>query len=219
MTDRKFTRITIEDKHKLSLDNLKHYFVRAKRSEKIDFMDKFLQKFLDGSVIIFVSSKNFADKFGHSLSKKGHKADVLLSDMDNATRVEVLNDFKSGKVRVLVSTNLISRGIDARKVSLVVNVDLPYFYKAGRGGGDRREGIDCETYLHRGGRTARFGDQGTVLNIIEDDKNYKDISVLEKEYGIKMTEIQVDNFEDVLKQNQANVEFNAGKRKYMDEDI
>lgn len=162
MTDRKFTRITIEDKHKLSLDNLKHYFVRAKRQEKIDFMDKFLNKFLDGSVIIFVSSKNFADRFGQSLSKKGHKADVLLSDMDNATRVDVLNDFKSGKVRVLVSTNLVSRGIDARKVSLVVNVDLPYFYRAGRGQGDRREALDCETYLHRGGRTARFGDQGTV---------------------------------------------------------
>jgi len=153
------------------------------------------------------------------LSKKGHKSDILLNDMSNEDRVDVLNDFKTGKVRVLVSTNLISRGIDARKTSLVVNVDLPYMYKSGRVQGDRREKIDCETYLHRGGRTARFGDQGMVINLIEDDRNYRDLAVLEKEYGIKMNEATVDNFEQVIKQSQENNEFNTGKRKYLEEDL
>jgi len=101
-------------------------------------MDAFLQKFLDGNVIIFVSSKGFAETFAERLAKKGHKTDILLSDMTNDDRVAVLNDFKTGKIRILVSTNLISRGIDARKVSLVVNADMPYTFRSGRVQGDRR---------------------------------------------------------------------------------
>jgi len=70
----------------------------------------------------------------------------------------------------LFSTNLISRGIDNRKVSLVVNLDLPYHFEKGR-----KTYIDLETYLHRVGRTGRFGDRGIALNIVENEKDCVEI--------------------------------------------
>lgn len=77
-----------------------------------------------------------------------------------------MNEFKQGKIKVLISTNLIARGIDNRKVNLVINLDLPYHFIE-RGKGD----LDIETYIHRVGRTGRFGDKGIALNIVENDRD------------------------------------------------
>ena len=73
-----------------------------------------------------------------------------------------MNEFKAGKIKILLSTNLIARGIDNRKVGIVINLDMPYFYDNGK-----KTGIDIETYLHRVGRTGRYGDKGIALNIVE----------------------------------------------------
>ena len=77
-----------------------------------------------------------------------------------------MNEFKQGKIKVLISTNLIARGIDNRKVNLVINLDLPYhFHEKGKAD------LDVETYIHRVGRTGRFGDKGIALNIVENEKD------------------------------------------------
>lgn len=77
-----------------------------------------------------------------------------------------MNEFKSGKIKILLSTNLISRGIDNRKVGIVINLDMPYNYENGK-----KKGIDTETYLHRVGRTGRYGDKGIALNIVENERD------------------------------------------------
>ena len=73
-----------------------------------------------------------------------------------------MNEFKAGKIKILLSTNLIARGIDNRKVGIVINLDMPYYFE-----NNRKIGIDIETYLHRVGRTGRYGDKGIALNIVE----------------------------------------------------
>ena len=81
-----------------------------------------------------------------------------------------MNEFKAGKIKILLSTNLIARGIDNRKVGIVINLDMPYFYENGK-----KIGIDTETYLHRVGRTGRYGDKGIALNIVENQRDEEQI--------------------------------------------
>ena len=218
---RDYKRIVVENKSDLSLKNLMHYYVYCKRNEKFNFIDKFLNEVSTGSVIIFVSTKNFAETFGKRLNQAGHKTEILLGDMDLTDRVNILDEFKSGKHKVLISTNLLSRGIDARKVSVVINVDMPYTHKQviEEGDKDRRGDIDLETYLHRCGRTARFGDMGLALNLIEDDRGLSDLKKIEKEYGIDMREISLDNFSAVIAKNTENNTFNKQKHNMNEENI
>ena len=119
-----------------------------------------------------------------------------------------------------MSTNLISRGIDARKVSLVVNIDLPYIFKENTTRDeDRRGNIDLKAYLHRYGRAGRFSDQRVILNLVEDQRNKDDIKKIEAEYGINMTELTTENLEAIIGKNTGNNEINTKKRSQLKENI
>jgi superfamily II DNA/RNA helicase len=84
--------------------------------------------------------------------------------------------FREGEARVLVSTDLIGRGIDIQQVNLVINYDLPY---------------SLEKYIHRIGRTGRLGRKGVAINLVtEGDSNT--LSLIEKEYSNKMEELPLD---------------------------
>lgn len=217
---RDYNRIVVENKTDLSLKNLKHFWVKCTRPEKFEFINKFLRKVSTGSVIMFVNSKSFADTFARRLVKEGHKTEILLGDMEISDRMRILDDFKTGKIKILLTTNLLSRGIDARKVSLVVNLDMPYTIKQNcQKGEDNRDSIDKETYLHRCGRTARFGDMGVALNIVEDDRGVRDLKEIEREYGIEMKEINQDNFDEVIEKNVESNTINEEKRKQHEENI
>lgn len=217
---RPYSKIVVENKADLSLKSLTHYYVRCDRKQKLDFVTEFLNKVTQGSVILFVNSKNFAHDFAVKLNQNGHKSQILLGDMEMKDRIRILEEFKSGILKVLVTTNLLSRGIDARKTSLVVNVDMPYKYKeTEEKGRDRRDKLDVETYLHRVGRTGRFGDQGIAINLIEDDRAFRDLELIEQAYGIQMIEMQLTNFEQVVEKNKQNSQINQKKREELEENI
>ena len=215
---RPILKISIE-KQELSLKNLTHYYIRCDRKDKLEFVDKFYDKysteFADGSSILFVNSKNFADNFCKRLYKRGHKGEILTSDMDAQSRTDVMNEFKAGKIKILVTTNLIARGIDNRKVSLVINLDLPYMMSSNRD----EKNLDKETYFHRVGRTGRFGDKGVAINIIETEEDVSQIKELATEYEMKMIEVTLNNFAEVISQTQTNKKYNEVKRKNMEENI
>lgn len=101
--------------------------------------------------------------------------------MDKFNREKNLNDFKSGKTRVLLSTDLLSRGIDIQQLSLVINFDLPR---------------SKETYIHRIGRSGRYGRKGVSINFVtdEDTQHMHDI---EKFYNTEIKEMP-QNLEDYI---------------------
>lgn len=96
--------------------------------------------------------------------------------------------FKEAKERVLVTTNVCSRGIDVEQVTLVVNFDLPVDY-SGR--------TDCETYLHRIGRTGRFGKSGVAINFIMNERDDVVLKEIEQHFGIDIKRLDTDNFQDM----------------------
>ena len=96
--------------------------------------------------------------------------------------------FKAAQERVLVTTNVCSRGIDVEQVTLVVNFDLP---------ANQYSRADCETYLHRIGRTGRFGKSGVAINFVSDEKDMKILNEIENHFGIIIQKLNTDDFDDM----------------------
>jgi len=110
------------------------------------------------SIIIFSSTKKNVSRIVSALRSEGMSAQAISSDLAQKDREAMLNDFKARKVRILVATDVISRGIDIKEISLVINFDVPR---------------DAEDYVHRIGRTARAEASGVAITLINpDDMRY-----------------------------------------------
>lgn len=105
------------------------------------------------SVIIFVSTKQKVKELDRDLQKAGIKAKAIHSDLEQSEREEVLRNFRSKQTRILVATDILSRGIDIEDINLVINYDVPG---------------DAEDYIHRIGRTARASSTGVALTFINE---------------------------------------------------
>ncbi|KOX00878.1 hypothetical protein ADK65_13950 [Streptomyces sp. NRRL B-1140] len=105
----------------------------------------------DGRVIMFLDTKHAVDRLTRHLLSSGVRAAALHGGKSQPQRTRTLGQFKSGDVTVLVATNVAARGIHVDNLDLVVNVDPP---------------SDHKDYLHRGGRTARAGESGTVVTLV-----------------------------------------------------
>lgn len=90
-----------------------------------------------------------------SMKAKQFTVSATHGDMDQNTRDVIMREFRSGSSRVLITTDLLSRGIDVQQVSLVINFDLP---------------AQPENYLHRIGRSGRFGRKGNAINFVSEDE-------------------------------------------------
>ena len=123
------------------------YFVE--KAEKINLLKSLLENPELDSVLIFTRTKHGADKVARVLSKAEIGAEAIHGNKSQTARVTTLEDFKSGKTRVLVATDIAARGIDISELSHVFNYDLPEV---------------PETYVHRIGRTARAGADGTAVS-------------------------------------------------------
>lgn len=116
------------------------------------------------SIIIFTSRKMSVKDIVRDLKKMGLDADGISSDLDQGEREEVLRRFKNKRLRILVATDIISRGIDIDSIDLVINYDVPN---------------DPEDYVHRVGRTARAKSTGVALTFI-DEKGQRDFQKIEQ---------------------------------------
>lgn len=97
---------------------------------------------------ILLQTRKAASWLAVKMTKDGHSVAVLSGELTVEQRLAVLDRFRAGLEKVLITTNVLSRGIDVEQVTIVVNFDLPV---------DQYGNADCETYLHRIGRTGRFG--------------------------------------------------------------
>jgi superfamily II DNA/RNA helicase len=110
------------------------------------------------SIIIFTSTKRKISDIVRSLNRNGFPAQGISSNLDQDKREEVLRDFKSRLIRILVATDVMSRGIDVKEINLVINYDVPH---------------DAEDYVHRVGRTARVNAKGEAITLVTQNEMYK----------------------------------------------
>jgi superfamily II DNA/RNA helicase len=143
-----FIRVSAD---KLTVEGITQYFVSVDPRDKLDALASILEQKRDGLTIVFASTKHWADTMCHKLQEAGFKAQPLHGNLTQAMRDQVMQDFRDGKVDVLVATDLASRGLDIDDVGLVVNYDLP---------------VEYEYYVHRIGRTGRMGKQGVAVTLV-----------------------------------------------------
>jgi len=110
------------------------------------------------SIIIFCSTKKKVERLARKLKQKGYSCQGISSDYEQEAREEALRDFRSGKTRIMVATDVMSRGIDIKGIDLVMNYDVPG---------------DAEDYVHRIGRTARAKTKGMAVTLISQDDMFK----------------------------------------------
>ncbi|MHC4525811.1 MAG: DEAD/DEAH box helicase, partial [Planctomycetota bacterium] len=122
-------------------------FVDKKNKNKL-ILDVFSNKKLD-RVIVFTQMKHVANRVCQTLEKQGIRAAAIHGNKSQTARTRALADFKSGKVKALVATDIAARGIDVESISHVINYDMP---------------VEPETYVHRIGRTARAGADGDAIS-------------------------------------------------------
>ena len=139
-----------------------------------------------GQSIIFCAKRDTADKIAQRMTAEGHRVDSLHGKLDTAARDRTIDEFRSGKCKVLIATNVIARGIDIQQVTLVINYDMPLTQQ-----GDP----DAETYLHRIGRTGRFGRKGVSINFVHDDTSRRQMESIERALHCHIVPVQTDDLE------------------------
>jgi ATP-dependent RNA helicase RhlE len=133
------------------------------KADKTRLVDKLLQQYL-GPTLIFTRTKYGARKLNRAVRDMGHQAAEIHSDRTLFQRKDALAGFKSGKYRVLIATDIASRGIDVSNIELVLNYDLP---------------TNTEDYVHRIGRTARAGVSGHAISLATPEQR-KELHAIER---------------------------------------
>ena len=110
------------------------------------------------SILIFTSTKSKVSDIVRSLNKNGFPSHGISSNLEQDKREEVLRDFRSKLIRILVATDVMSRGIDVKEINMVINYDVPH---------------DAEDYVHRVGRTARVNAKGEAITLVTQKEMYK----------------------------------------------
>ncbi|KFH45238.1 ATP-dependent RNA helicase-like protein [Hapsidospora chrysogenum ATCC 11550] len=160
-----------------------------------------------GQSVIFVKTRESANAIEKHMTADGHKVSALHAAFDGAQRDELLGKFRSGENKVLITTNVLARGIDVSSVSMVINYDIPM-----KGRND--EEPDTETYLHRIGRTGRFGRVGVSISFVSDRKSFDALSYIASYYGIDLVKLETDDWDEAEKQVKDVIKKNRAQAAY-----
>jgi ATP-dependent RNA helicase RhlE len=144
-------------------------------TQKIPLVKYILHQKSFTSVLIFCSSKQSVKQLTRDLKRTNLPVDEIHSDLEQDKREEVLMHFKSGRIQILVATDILSRGIDIDNIGMVLNYDVPH---------------DGEDYVHRIGRTARAAAEGTAITFVSEREQRK-LAAIEKLLGKPVPKVAV----------------------------
>ncbi len=140
--------------------------------------------------IIYVNSISNAEKLYNYLQENDFSVTLIHRKKSSEERAQVMESFRRGESRILISTDLLARGLDVQSVMIVINFDIPNVTnnKSNAVGGE----LACSDYLHRIGRSGRHGKKGVAINFIATEEDIKRINIIEKYYAIKLEEMGDD---------------------------
>ncbi|TGZ70691.1 hypothetical protein CRM22_003052 [Opisthorchis felineus] len=161
----------------LTLEGIRQFYVNVEQEEwKLETLCDLYQTIAITQAVIFCNTRRKVEWLTQELTERDFIVSAMHGDMEQAERDNIMTAFRSGSSRVLISTDLLARGIDVQQVSLVINFDLPN---------------TLENYIHRIGRGGRFGRKGVAINFVTlaDKRTLKE---LETFYNTKISELPVD---------------------------
>lgn len=167
----------------LSLEGIRQYIIKVEKEEwKFDTLIDLYETLTIRSAIIFCNTRKKVDWLTERMRSNDFPVSSMHGEMPQKERDAIMSEFRSGRTRVLITTDIWARGLDVKQVSLVLNYDLP---------------LSRELYIHRIGRSGRFGRKGIAINFVrsEDTKMLRDI---ERFYSIHLSEMPT-NVADLMR--------------------
>ncbi len=172
--------ITVATKTTTSANTTQRYLV-VSYPQKIDALTRILEVENFEGMIIFVRTKNETETLAERLRARGYSAAAINGDVAQAQRERTVDQLKSGKLDILVATDVAARGLDVERISHVINFDIP---------------IDTESYVHRIGRTGRAGRSGAAISFVT-PRERRLLTAIEKATRQPLTQMQLPSIEDV----------------------
>ncbi|WGY45667.1 DEAD/DEAH box helicase [Vibrio sp. ABG19] len=159
--------------------NIEQWLVTVDKDKKSALLSHLIQENDWDQALIFIETKHGAAKLASQLEKRGIHAEAFHSGRSQAVRVQLLEDFKAGKIKYMIATGVGARGIDIHELSRVVNYDLPF---------------PADEYVHRIGRTGRANASGEAISFVSKD-NFKNLCMIESRLGHLIERRVVEGFE------------------------
>ena len=169
-------------KEQLTLDGIQQFYINVKHNNwKYDVLTDIYNTINIAQCIIYINSKNKLNQVYETLLEDNFPVGMIHGNLMTNERTDIMNKFRQGEIRILLSTDLLSRGIDIQQLSLVINFDLP---------------IQKETYIHRIGRSGRYGRKGVAINFVT-ERDLHDLEELKQFYNTKIEEMP-QNIGDII---------------------
>eukprot|EP00479_Gromia_sphaerica_P006667 TRINITY_DN1975_c0_g1_i2.p1 TRINITY_DN1975_c0_g1~~TRINITY_DN1975_c0_g1_i2.p1 ORF type:complete len:371 (-),score=112.07 TRINITY_DN1975_c0_g1_i2:168-1280(-) len=164
-------------KEEVTLDGIKQFYVAVEKEDwKLDTLCDLYETLTITQAIIYCNTRRKVDWLTDVLTQRDFTCSATHGEMSAQDREIVMKEFRSGSSRVMISTDLMGRGIDVRGVSLVINYDLPK---------------QKESYVHRIGRSGRFGRKGVAINFVTND-DAQTLKEIEEYYSTQVEEMPMD---------------------------
>jgi ATP-dependent RNA helicase DeaD len=172
--------ITVKNKTTTSANTTQRYLM-VSYAQKVDALTRILEVENFEGMIVFTRTKNETETLAEKLRARGYAAAAINGDVVQAQRERTVEQLKSGKLDILVATDVAARGLDVERISHVVNFDIP---------------IDTESYVHRIGRTGRAGRSGAAISFVT-PRESRLLTAIEKATRQPLTQMQLPSVEDV----------------------
>lgn len=182
--DKDHTFIAIEPE-KVVVDLIDHAFTIAPRVSKPDLLINWVESHKEHKIIVFTQTKYATADIANMLYDKGYSVGQLSGDMEQRDRQASLRDYKENRIKIMVATDVASRGLNMKDIDLVINYDVPQ---------------DPESYVHRIGRTARAGKTGKAIMFVT-DAEMKSVNTIERRNKLKIKQIDSEGNEVERKQS------------------
>jgi len=164
-------------KDELTLEGIRQFYVATSNEDvKFETLRDLYETMDISAAIIYVNSRRKVDELSERMIREKHTVSRVHGEMPQNERDTIMADFRSGSSRVLITTDLLARGIDVQHVSLVINFDLPN---------------DMDNYLHRIGRSGRFGRKGVAINFVAENETAK-LQEIEHYYGTQVEPLPME---------------------------
>ncbi|KAJ7081352.1 eukaryotic initiation factor-like protein 4A-I [Mycena belliarum] len=164
-------------KHELTLEGIKQFYIAVEKEDwKVDTLSDLSETITITQAVIFCNTRRKVDWLTDKLLARDFTVAAMHGDMIQAQRDLIMNEFRSGSHRVLITTDLFTRGIDVQQVPLVINYDLP---------------ANRENYIHRIGRGGRFGRKGVAINFVTTD-DVRMMREIEQFYSTRIEEMPMN---------------------------
>jgi ATP-dependent RNA helicase DeaD len=172
--------ITVKNKTTTSANTTQRYLM-VSYPQKVDALTRILEVENFEGMIVFVRTKNETETLAEKLRARGYSAMAINGDVAQVQRERTVEQLKSGRLDILVATDVAARGLDVERISHVVNYDIP---------------IDTESYVHRIGRTGRAGRSGAAISFVT-PRERRLLIAIEKATRQPLTQMQLPTVEDV----------------------